>query len=75
MVRSTTAHHKSLRVSEHHLASPDFNYDIIAIDEHGNELYETDSADTEREAEQIVAELNDMEPPEGVHSFHYKERE
>jgi len=60
-----------------HVKEP--NYDVIAVDEEGNELYETDSADTEEAAEESVTELNTKRDgwpnvPDEVARFDYRPR-
>ena len=59
-----------------HVKEP--NYDVIAEDDEGNELYVTDSADTEEAAREIAAEINSAgwldEVREKVARFDYRPR-
>ena len=61
-----------------HVKEP--NYEVIAEDNEGNELYVTDSADSEETAREIAAELNNSrnsyiaDTPEQVARFTYKKR-
>ena len=60
-----------------HVKEP--NYDVIAVDEEGNELYVTDSTDTEEAAEEIAAEINTKRNgwpnvPDEVAGFDYRPR-
>ena len=61
-----------------HVKEP--NYDVIAEDDEGNELYVTDSADTEEAAREIAAEINSErdgwldEVREKVARFDYRPR-
>ena len=60
-----------------HVKEP--NYDVIAEDDEGNELYVTESADTKEAARDTAAELNSAQDgfpnvPEEVARFDYRPR-
>jgi hypothetical protein len=72
MAREVTAHHESLRASEHNVSTPSYDWEIAALDEEGYEVFRTEYRDSRKEAVKAAAEANAQdvcEMPEHVVAY------